>query len=609
MYTKRIQIISYGPIDQLDIAFPFEGNKPKPVLLVGENGSGKSILLSHVVNGLITAKSVAYPETPEVEVDKVYKLRSDFYIKTGKDSYFARINFEDNLFTEEIRSLLTKKEYSIAPMEFSGTDVQNAWNSMNLEEKDYFKSNFHGGNENKIKDVFSRNCVLYFPPNRFEEPAWLNEENLKAKAKYMNLKHLTGYTTRKVINYSTLHDNQNWLFDVLYDRGVFEIQTPRLPIAKQDDLTVSYPFFLGYSGIATSIYEIALQIIRSIIRGNQSTRFGIGTRLNRVVSIIENEQNLVPNIFQLSSGETSLMNLFLSILRDFDLSGAPFTKADDIRGIVVVDEIDLHLHAVHQYEILPELIKIFPNVQFLVTTHSPLFILGMKKVFGEDGFALYRLPQGQQIGTEEFTEFTDAYKAFTETSKFSDEIQTAIKNARKPLVFVGGKTDREYLLKASELLGQETKEILEKVEILECGGNGNLKNAWNSITKLPENPIPQKVLFLYDCDNKIDFENKGNFFRQNIPLQSNHLIKKGIENLFNRTTLEKGKNYKPAFIDITYEHKKTNRGENEIVPEEWEVNTDEKTNLCNWLCENGTAEDFQHFREVFNILREILDPA
>lgn len=66
MYTKRIQIHNYGPIDRIDISFPFEDDNPKPVLLVGENGSGKSIVLSHIVNGLITAQQVAYPETPEV---------------------------------------------------------------------------------------------------------------------------------------------------------------------------------------------------------------------------------------------------------------------------------------------------------------------------------------------------------------------------------------------------------------------------------------------------------------------------------------------------------------------------------------------------------------
>ena len=85
----------------------------------------------------------------------------------------------------------------------------------------------------------------------------------------------------------------------------------------------------------------------------------------------------------MSSGETSLLNLFLSILRDLDLCGSPFTKAEDIRGIVVVDEIDLHLHAVHQYKILPKLIRMFPKIQFVITTHSSLFVLGMKEFLGK----------------------------------------------------------------------------------------------------------------------------------------------------------------------------------------------------------------------------------
>ena len=72
----------------------------------------------------------------------------------------------------------------------------------------------------------------------------------------------------------------------------------------------------------------------------------------------------------------------------------------------------------------------FPRVQFVVTTHSPLFVLGMKQLFGEDGFALYRLPQGQQISPEEFNEFENAYQAFAATSRFSDDMRAAIENAQ-----------------------------------------------------------------------------------------------------------------------------------------------------------------------------------
>ena len=56
MYAKRIQLTNYGPIDRLDIPCPFDGDKPKPIVLVGENGSGKSILLSHIVNGLLVRR-------------------------------------------------------------------------------------------------------------------------------------------------------------------------------------------------------------------------------------------------------------------------------------------------------------------------------------------------------------------------------------------------------------------------------------------------------------------------------------------------------------------------------------------------------------------------
>jgi len=40
-------------------------------------------------------------------------------------------------------------------------------------------------------------------------------------------------------------------------------------------------------------------------------------------------------------------------------------------GIVLIDEIDLHLHPAWQQQIVPSLCKTFPSVQFIVTTHSP----------------------------------------------------------------------------------------------------------------------------------------------------------------------------------------------------------------------------------------------
>ena len=471
MYTKRVQIAQYGPIEGLDIGFPFEGENPKPVLLVGENGSGKSILLSFIVNGLISAKDAVYPETPEVETGRVYKLRSSSYIRTWSSFYFGRVDFEHGLFMTEMQLSIPKGRFRRDPSAFLMTDAQVVWAKINPDQTSYFESNFR---RQQLDDIFRKNCVLYFPSNRFEDPAWLNEQNLNAQAAYMYPTNMQQHSDRKLVNISALHENQNWLLDLAYDS------------------TVLYDRF---DDTANRIYEIANQLARAVAR-EKDVRIGMGRRHDRRVSIVSETvteesgkrstfTSPIAPLFQLSAGETSLLNLFLSILRDFDLSRAPFRQASDVRGIVVVDEIDLHLHSVHQYEVLPELIKMFPNVQFVVTTHSPLFVLGMQRAFGEDGFGLYRLPQGKQISPEEFSEFGDAYRAFTETVTFSNDMRTAIERAQKPIVFHEGTTDQKYIEKASELL--DRKALLEYVELRDGGGSGNLAKIWkDSLLPLTE---------------------------------------------------------------------------------------------------------------------------
>ena len=146
MYAKRVQIINYGPIGQLDIEFPFDGDFPKPVVLVGQNGSGKSILLSHIINGLASAKDIAFPETPEVEIGKVFKIRSPLYIRTGSDWYFAKVDFEDTLSMGEITSRSLKREYRSTPPDFSAQDAKDAWDQMEDDLNSHIVSNITRSN-------------------------------------------------------------------------------------------------------------------------------------------------------------------------------------------------------------------------------------------------------------------------------------------------------------------------------------------------------------------------------------------------------------------------------------------------------------------------------
>jgi hypothetical protein len=79
-----------------------------------------------------------------------------------------------------------------------------------------------------------------------------------------------------------------------------------------------------------------------------------------------------------------------------DVAGASKTELHRVPGIVLVDEIDLHLHPEWQRTVVPTLAGAFPNLQFLFTSHSPIVASTVRKenVFltemAEDGIASVR---------------------------------------------------------------------------------------------------------------------------------------------------------------------------------------------------------------------------
>ncbi len=80
----------------------------------------------------------------------------------------------------------------------------------------------------------------------------------------------------------------------------------------------------------------------------------------------------------LSQGYQAVISLVADIIGNVWLEAGEEVALDDMEGIVLVDELDLHLHPTWQTEIVTGLKRTFPRMQFIVTTHSPLVLAGCK---------------------------------------------------------------------------------------------------------------------------------------------------------------------------------------------------------------------------------------
>lgn len=109
---------------------------------------------------------------------------------------------------------------------------------------------------------------------------------------------------------------------------------------------------------------------------------------------IEERRRGVRDLTQLSDGCNSMSGLLghltRHVLEHFRMQALP----EEASGIVLIDEMDLHLHPDWQRRVLREFTRAFPNIQFIVTTHSPLVLGGTP-----DGLAIILRdgPEGEII--------------------------------------------------------------------------------------------------------------------------------------------------------------------------------------------------------------------
>lgn len=110
----------------------------------------------------------------------------------------------------------------------------------------------------------------------------------------------------------------------------------------------------------------------------------VSTALGRDVALVRDRPDLLVKseghatpLRSMSDGQRAVIELFADIAWRCVTLG-PCCGVERTTGVVLIDDVEKHLHPSHHRTILPLLREVFPRVQFIVTTHSPLVLSSIR---------------------------------------------------------------------------------------------------------------------------------------------------------------------------------------------------------------------------------------
>jgi predicted ATPase len=194
--------------------------------------------------------------------------------------------------------------------------------------------------------------------------------------------------------------------DILYS-SLFSNDSSLLDLQRQFDKWQADPFLSrAYEKRKLYITEILTDIIPNLYNIDFNDRKGDVPITSYIEKDYDGGAFKKVTFEQLASGLKSMIAMIGDIMvRLYDQQPTVFDPAE-FTGIVLIDEIDIHLHPKLQKELVEQLTRTFPKIQFIASTHSPISLLGAPKnsrIFkversAEQGVSIQRLDDKLILG-------------------------------------------------------------------------------------------------------------------------------------------------------------------------------------------------------------------
>jgi len=500
-YIEKAIFVNRAPFEHIELDFKDNGVN----VLSAINGNGKTTILSHITDAFYElAKQVFYNEF-EGKQNKYYRVSSPFYNLNYSIPSFVYLRFIHNgecIDYIDIQNICTKEQYETSIVLDSKIpfDIINKTFANNRNIKLWSLNN-----KSKIENhIFANHILTYFPAYRYETPSYLNNP-YGIKIDYNIKSKFVGFLDNQIEVVSDLPSLINWFLDVLLDMKIKE-EARWLPTGN------------GYAPIVLPtkerifVWDNLNKIVSSALSSkhyNGIVRLGIGPRTNGFTrvgvmnDIIVEGQNtsksICPSLLNLSAGELSLISIFGEILHQAD-NLQNNIQLSEVNGIVLIDEVDKHLHITLQKEVLPKLFNLFPNVQFIVSSHSPFLSMGLAEdaakrtqIIDLDNNGLVCEPTNNDLYKEVYEMMINENQRFYDNFK---QLQKEINELNKPIVITEGKTDIVHILKAKEKLGVET-DFNTIPEVSQPDGYSYLNKMLEQLCKVKQS---NKIIAVFDRD-------------------------------------------------------------------------------------------------------------
>lgn len=481
MYVERIIFSNRAPFESLDLTFEDKSIN----VLTAINGKGKTTILSYIMDAWVELTKGVYTNSYKGREDSYYRVSSPLYVLDKSKPSLVYIRFAENgkiLDYLDIRGSITVEDYDRIVNLDGKIDYQKFGNSNN----EIGNKHTSPSSSEEIREWFDENIHTYFPEYRQELPYYLNEKYADDIKYDIDSKFTKNLFTPLEVK-TDIHDIANWLMDVLLDCEINNehgtIVTPEL-------------------AVWTNIRKVLQQALSGKFP-DAKIRLGIGRRSDSGarISVTDYDGEIIyPSIFTLSSGEKAILSIFCELLRQGDvLFNGKNTL--EFRGVVLIDEVDKNLHIKLQKEVLPQLFQLFPNIQFILTSHSPFLNMGLAGIAKErshivdlDNNGIVSSPESTQLYNEVYEMMLHEKNTFAEEY---NKLKIQLSLIQKPLIITEGKTDIKHIRKAFEALNIEQRFAVIPSE-KQPDGCSNVQKIIEILCKVVGQP--KKVIAIFDRD-------------------------------------------------------------------------------------------------------------